>query len=81
LVLRFVITAILGTKRVYWGGQNDNLESIWFTNIEAAYKVPGRHYMNIQVWQKLPDDVNHLDGQRCTTVPVDLEVEEHWIDD
>ncbi len=81
MVLRYVISALIGKDRVFWGGRNDERESLWFTNFEDAYKVPGLHYMNNQVWRVLPDRVNHLDGQRCMIVPEDLRVEQRWIDD
>ncbi len=82
LVLRFVISATVGTKRVYWGGRNNNQESTWFTNIGDAYAVPGRHYMNLMVWNHLPDPVNVVDGERLTYAdkPTELKVEDRWVD-
>ena len=77
-----MISATIGTKRVYWGGRNDNLESTWFTNIGDAYTVPGRHYMNLMVWKRLPDSVNYVDGVKLAYAdkPTELKVEDRWID-
>lgn len=72
----YVITATIGNRRWYWGGLNDKRASLWFSFPAGAEKRQSLQYMQTIARTRLPSDINFVNGELSTKVPVDLRAEE-----
>ncbi len=72
----YVITANIGGQRVFWGERDSKRASLWYSFPTAAHTNSNYHMLLTIARTRLPADVNYVNHNLATKIPIDLRVEE-----